>query len=78
MNANENVMIAGEGEKSSPTILSWFILELDENMTKGEFVNVLKDINGSEMLDEILEAERRRLKNEGLSEKFLRMHDYEF
>ena len=47
-------------------------------MTKGEFVNVLKDSNNSEMLNEFLEAQRRRLKNERLPEQSRRMHDYEF
>ena len=49
MNVNENVMITGEGGRSSPSTSSSFILELDDNMTKGEFVNVLKDIDDSEM-----------------------------
>ena len=50
MNMNENVMITGEGEKSSPTTSPGFILELNNNMTKGEIVNVLKDIDNPEML----------------------------
>ena len=74
MNVNENVMITAEGGKSAPSGRE----ELDDNMTKGKFVNVLKDIDDSEMLDEFFKAQRRRLKNEGLPEQFLRMHDHEF
>ena len=42
----------GGGQRTFPG----FILELDDNMTKGEFVNVLKDSNNSEMLSKFLEA----------------------
>ena len=41
-------------------------------MMKGEFVDILKDIGDFEILDEFLEAQRRKLKNEGLPEQFLR------
>ena len=59
MNVNENVIISGEGGKSFPSTSSSFILELDDNMTKGEFVDVLKEIDDSEMLGEFLKAQRR-------------------
>ena len=78
MNMFQNVTIAVKGEKTSSTKSPKLIMKLNNDRTKGEFVDVLKDIGDYKMLNSFLEAQRKRLKTEGLQGQFLKMDACEF
>ena len=62
----QNVTIAGKEEKTSSTQSLGLITRLNDDLTKGEFVNASKDMG-------VLEAQQMGLRNEGLQRQFLQM-----
>ena len=57
MNELQDVTIAGKGEKASSTKSSELITRLNDDLTKGGFVDILKDIGDYEMSNSFLEAQ---------------------
>ena len=57
MNELQDVTIAGKGEKASSTKSSELITKLNDDLTKGGFVDILKDIGDYEMSNSFLEAQ---------------------
>ena len=66
------------GEKTSSTKSSGLITKLNDDLTKGEFVDVLKDMADCGLLSSFLKAQQMRLRTEGLQRQFLRMDACEF
>ena len=48
-------------------------LKLDDDITKGTFVEILKEIGTDQLFNQFYESQRVRLKTEGLQGQFLKM-----
>ena len=73
MDVIQNFAIAGKEEETSSTKSLRLMIKLNDDPTKGKFVNVLTGISDYQLLDSFFKTHRTRLKTKGLQGQFLKM-----